>query len=104
MGYRERWAAPLAELDAAAAVALGDDRYIAEDLTHIVGGALDTLPAITDERGLYRPPDRGGAPATRHAPVRRPLHTAGRRTTPGNPPPRVPDDAMTSTAAGDSRR
>ena len=43
MGYVERWAAPLAELDAAAAVAGGDDRYIAEDLTHNVGRALDAL-------------------------------------------------------------
>ena len=43
MGYVERWAAPLAELDAAAAVAHGDDRYIAEDLTHNVGRALDAL-------------------------------------------------------------
>ena len=43
MGYVERWAAPLAELDAAAAVASGDDRYIAEDLTHNVGRALDGL-------------------------------------------------------------
>ena len=43
MGYVERWAAPLAELDAAAAVAGGDHRYIAEDLTHNVGRALDAL-------------------------------------------------------------
>ena len=43
MGYVERWAAPLAELDAAAAVAGGDDRYIAEDLTHNAGRALDAL-------------------------------------------------------------
>ena len=43
MGYVERWAAPLVELDAAAAVARGDDRYIAEDLTHNVGRALDAL-------------------------------------------------------------
>lgn len=43
MGYVERWAAALAELDAAAAVAGGDDRYIAEDLTHNAGRALDAL-------------------------------------------------------------
>ena len=43
MGYVERWAAPLAELDAAAAVAGGDDRFIAEDLTHNAGRALDAL-------------------------------------------------------------
>ena len=43
MGYVERWAAPLAELDPAAAVAAGDDRYIAEDLTHNAGRALDAL-------------------------------------------------------------
>ena len=43
MGYVERWAAPLVELDAVAAVARGDDRYIAEDLTHNVGRALDAL-------------------------------------------------------------
>ena len=43
MGYVDRWAAPLAELDAAAAVAGGDDRYIAEDLTHNAGRALDAL-------------------------------------------------------------
>ena len=43
MAYVERWAAPLAELEPAAAVAAGDDRYIAEDLTHNAGRALDAL-------------------------------------------------------------
>ena len=48
MGYVERWAAPLAELDA---VAGGDDRYIGEDLTHTApsvprgaSGAVDVRP------------------------------------------------------------
>ena len=43
MGYLERWSRPLVDLQAAVAVDSGDNHYIAEDLTHNVGRAIDGL-------------------------------------------------------------
>ena len=43
MGYIERWAAPLVQVDAVEAIARGHDSFGAEDLAHNVGRAIDGL-------------------------------------------------------------